>query len=103
MVEVSALESLFALAVSPAGGAFFLGVIVGLGLAWWFLAKYIMPNRLKAAESLCAAKIEALQKRLDIVEPVAQKWGRFMERTAFEKLNEHDSKHNPKSLDETIG
>jgi hypothetical protein len=84
--EIGLIERLLAIAISPTGGAFFLGVLLGLGLAWWFIHKHILPAKLKAAEALCTAKIEALNERLNRVEPIAKKWERFMERTAFERL-----------------
>lgn len=94
--EVGLLERLFALAISPAGGALFLGIIVGLALMYWLMTKHVMPVRLKISEDLCAARIEALNARLAKVEPIARRWERFMERKAFEALGDKPN------LDDTL-
>jgi len=86
--ELTLLERAFGLAVGPYGGALFLGLLFGALLMYWYHNKYIMPKRLESAEELCKARIDAIQKRLDIVEPIAKKWEKFMERKAFEALGD---------------
>lgn len=93
--ELTLLERIFTLAIGPYGGSLFMGLLIGMAVMYWFFNKHIMPKKLESAEALCTARIDALQKRLDIVEPIAKKWEKFMERKAFEALGDKLDHTNP--------
>ena len=88
------LNYLFNLATSPFGGAFFLGVLIGIIVCIFVMQKYIIGSKLQAAEDLCLAKLEVLQAKIDQFEPVANKWEAFMdimERKAINTISANSS------------
>ena len=80
------LQALFQLAISPYGGAFMLGTVSGLGVGWHLINRYIIIAKMEQSEALCEEKIAALQQRIEMLEPIANKWSQFMERRALESL-----------------
>jgi len=70
----------------PFGGAFALGVVMGAlgGIYLW--QKYVVKPRIEEHVRTCEQRLDMLQKELDDVKQVADKWTRFMEREAMEYL-----------------
>lgn len=91
------ISDILAVAGSPYGGFFLAGVMIGWMSAWLFITRYIVDSKIAASEAQCAAmmraaedvhiaQLQAMQDKLDRIEPVAIKWEQFMERKALEAI-----------------
>jgi len=88
-ISVKTASGWLDLATSPYGGAFLMGAIIGGAVAIWAWNKFVVKPKIELHESDCERRMDEMQKELDEVKRVAQKWNNFIEQKAMEALGQH--------------